>query len=234
MARVRQLGPEPSQRRRGLVDFLSLSPEEQYAHFRARIEKAVQENPSDSIAQVQYLKVLLDEGNGKQAPAVALQIVTLNPNEALLAETSNALLEAGQYAVAKGFLEEVRSTRSSAELELHLAIATFHAVSPQAGLEQLDKISEARRTAEYYVARAEMLDSVRQFDNAVRAMNHALRDAPKRPELYRQAAIFLIKNSHIPEAVNLLDQGARLLPNSPDILACQGDHSRTGWKDRRR
>ena len=94
MGRVRQLGPEPSRRRRGLVDFLSLSPEEQHAHFRARIEKAVQENPSDSVAQVQYLKLLLGEGNGKQAAAVAHQIAILGPSEALLAETSDALLGA--------------------------------------------------------------------------------------------------------------------------------------------
>jgi tetratricopeptide (TPR) repeat protein len=221
MARVRQLGPEPSRRRRGLVDFLSLSPEEQYAHFRARIEKAVQENPSDGVAQVQYLKLLLDEGNAKQAAAVAHQIATLAPSEALLAETSDALLEAGQYAATKDFIEQVPPAQVSAELELHLAIATFHAVSPKAGLDQLDKISEAGRTADYYVARAEMLDGVGQFDNAVSAMNHALRDAPKRPELYRQAAILLIKNSHIPDAINLLEQGARLLPNSPDILLAQ-------------
>ena len=218
MARVRQLGPEPSRRRGGLVDFLSLSPEEQYAHFRARIEKAVQENPSNSVAQVQYMKLLLDEGNGRQAAVVAHQIATLGPSEALRAETSDALLEAGQYAVAKDFLEQVAPSRSSPELELHLAIATFHAVSPQAGLDQLNKISEERRTADYYVARAEMLDGMGQFDNAVSAMNRALRGAPTRPELYRQAAIFLIKNSHIEQAINVLDQGARLLPNSPDIL----------------
>jgi tetratricopeptide (TPR) repeat protein len=230
MARVRQLGPEPSRRRGGLIDFFSLSPEEQYSHFRARLEKTVEENPQDGLAQLQYLKLLLDDGNMKQAALVAHKIAELAPNETLLADAGEAVLEAGQYAMAKEFLEQAVATQTSTRLQLQLAIATSHLVSPQAGLRELDKITPTPKGSGYYLARAEMLDASGQFEDAVATMNRALRETPKQPELYRQAAFLLIKNNRISEAIDLLEQGSRILNNSPEILLTKATTLELGRK----
>jgi tetratricopeptide (TPR) repeat protein len=63
MERFKQLGPAakgglPA----GLVDYLAMTPEQQKADYRARVEKAYRESPDDPTAQVHYLKLLLDEG----------------------------------------------------------------------------------------------------------------------------------------------------------------------------
>ena len=70
-ARVREFGHDKSvdHRPAGLVAFLSLSPEEQQARYRAGVERAVNEDPRNLEAQVEYLKLLLRERKAAQAPA---------------------------------------------------------------------------------------------------------------------------------------------------------------------
>src|SRR5450759_2125866 len=63
MDRFRQLGPEKNRGvPAGLVDYLSLTPEQQRADYRTRVEKAVTANPDDAAALVRYLQLLLDDG----------------------------------------------------------------------------------------------------------------------------------------------------------------------------
>ena len=221
MARVRELGPNRSNfaHSAGLVEFLSLSPQEQYARYRAGVERTVQSNPGNAEAQVQYLKLCLEDGKMDQAGAVSRKIIDLKPGLGVLADAGAALLGAEQYSIAKNFLEQaVALTGPSPDLSLDLAIATFHVVSAQAGLEQMDRISEAQRTGDYYLARAEMLDGAGRPADAIAAINQALGKTPSRPELYRQATLFLIRNHRLPEALQLLDQAARILPDNPEIL----------------
>ena len=63
MDRFRQLGPVVNKAvPGGLVDYLSLTPEQRRADYRARVEKLVREHPADSAALVTYLRLLLEEG----------------------------------------------------------------------------------------------------------------------------------------------------------------------------
>jgi len=62
MERFKQLGPAakgglPA----GLVEYLAMTPEQQRADYRARVEKAYRETPDDPTAQVHYLKLLLED-----------------------------------------------------------------------------------------------------------------------------------------------------------------------------
>lgn len=220
LARFRELGPDRSAlpHPAGLVDFLSLSSRDRFEMYRAGVERTVQKNPSNAEAQVRYLKLLLEDGKTDEALAVATRIVELNPSTPLLAEAGNALLSAGQYRLAKDLLEKAVPGDSSSALMLSLAIATSHAISPQAGLEQLDHIAAAQRTGDYYLARAQMLQACRQPDAAASALNQGLRANPTRVDLYRYAAAFLIANRRAADALSLLDRGASALPGNPEIL----------------
>ncbi|MGI8959040.1 MAG: tetratricopeptide repeat protein [Bryobacteraceae bacterium] len=221
MARVRELGPNKSNfaHSAGLVEFLSLSPEEQHAAYRAGVERTVRSNPDNAEAQVQYLKLSLEDGKMDQAAAVSRQIIALKPSAAVLADAAADLLAAGQYPVAKEFLEQaVALTNPSPDLTLDLALATFHVANAQAALERMDRIPEAQRTGDYYLARAQMLDAAGRTADALMAVNQALGKAPTRPELYRQATLLLVRNHRLPEALQLLDQAARILPDNPEIF----------------
>ena len=73
LARFRELGadkstlPHPT----GLVDFLSLSPQEQQARYRAGLERTIREQPGNADAQTRYLKLLLAQGEFDKAAAVS-------------------------------------------------------------------------------------------------------------------------------------------------------------------
>jgi Flp pilus assembly protein TadD len=229
MARFRELGPNRSTLAHpaGLVDFLSLSPQEQYTHYRAGVERTVLNTPENAEAQVQFLKLCLEDGKLDQAAAVSRQIIALKPGLALLADAAGALLKAEQYPLAKEFLQQAISLEGpSGELPLDLAIATFHVVNAQAGLEQLDRIPEPQRTGDYYLARAQMLDAAGKNADAIAAVNQAQTKTPTSPELYREAILLLIRNHRSREASQLLDRAARVLPDDPEIMTMKASLAR--------
>ncbi len=222
MARFRELGPDPSRRRGGLVDFLSLSPEEQNAHYEERVRQAAQQDKTNVAVQVQYLQLLLADSQLTEAGQCARQILALDPPAKTLADVGHRLAEADQFALAKQFLDRAAALGNpSFDLSLDEAIATSHAVNAEAGLAILDRIPDGERNGDYYLARSEMLDASGQLAPAVNALNQALHAAPMRPELYREAVFFLLKHDRAQEASALLNQGARLLPDVPEIALLQ-------------
>jgi predicted Zn-dependent protease len=50
------------------------------------------------------------------------------------------------------------------------------------------------------------------------ALGQALRAAPKQPDLYRQAIALLAREGWAPEALRLIDEAARILPENREIL----------------
>jgi tetratricopeptide (TPR) repeat protein len=219
MDRFRQLGP--SKKRivpAGLVEYLSLTPDEQRADYRARVEKAVSNNPGDAAAQVRYLQLLLEDGNLDQAAATARRIAALKPGAVVLASAGRALLVSKQHSLARELLEQAAAEGPSTDVELDLAIATFHAAGASVALPYLDRVPESERSGDYYLARVQMLEASGRSPEAVAALDQALHRAPKRPDLYQQAAAFLTENGRTPEALRLLDQAARILPQNREIL----------------
>ncbi len=219
MDRFRQLGP--SKKRivpAGLVEYLSLTPDEQRADYRARVEKAVGKNPGDAAAQLRHLQLLLDDGNMDQAAATARRLAGLKPGAPLLAGAGRALLASKQYSLARELLEQAAAQTPSAGVKLDLAIATFHAAGASAGLQHMDRAPESERSGDYYLARAQMLDASGKSQQAVAAWEQALGAAPERADLYQQAAAFLARNGRTQEALRVLDQAARTLPRNREIL----------------
>ena len=85
----------------------------------------------------------------------------------------------------------------------------------------MDRIPDSQRTADYFLARAGMLDGVGRSDEAISALDKGLQGTPTRPDLYQQAAFLLIKTNRTDEAKQLLDKAARLLPENPELLLLQ-------------
>jgi cellulose synthase operon protein C len=219
-ARARELGPNKSAlpHPAGLVDFLSLSPDEQFARYRAGVERTVQKNPDNAEAQVRYLELLLGDGKSTEAADTGRKILTLNASVALLEETAGAFLAAEQYSLANDFLQHpAELAPSSNELKLDRAIAIFHVADAHAALEQMDRIPQQGRSGDYYLARMQMLEALGKSADAEVAFKEALKAKPTRPELYRQAALVLIKKQRNAEALQLLDEAGRILPDDPDL-----------------
>jgi len=219
MDRFRQLGPEKrSGIRAGFVEYLSLSDAERHADYRSRLEKAVRDHPADAALQLDYLKLLLADGNLDRVPAVTQAIAGLKPGAAVLAEAGHALLAAHQYAPANELLKLAEAAGPSPAIELDLATTAFRQGDPAKGLELLDRTPESARNGDYYLSRAEMLDASGKSQDALRALEQAVGTGSERPDQYRRAAVFLLGKGQAPEAAQLLQRAARALPDNREIL----------------
>ena len=215
MGRYRQM--RPTQAPRDLMRYLSLSPDQQQADYRARVEKAVKDNPGDANAQLHSLKLSLDERKTDQAIATGRIIASLKTNPSILADAGRALLAAGQYPISRELLEKAAASQPSAALELPLAIAAFHSTGAADGLKQMERVPEPDRNADYYYALAQMLDASGKSDDALAALNRGLQAAPDRVDLYWQQMVFLSKAGRTDDAMHLLDRAGEPLRGQPWI-----------------
>ncbi len=213
MGRYRQM--RPTQAPRDLMRYLSLTPEQQRADYRARVEKAVRDNPGDANAQLHYLKLSLEERQTDQALKAAHTIASIKASAALLADAGRAMLEARQFASARGLLESAAADDRSGGLELPLAIAVFHSAGALDGLKHLERVPESARNADYYLARAQMLDAAGNSAEALAALDRALRAAPDRTGIYWQEVVFLKKDGRTKDALELLDRAGESAPQQP-------------------
>ncbi|HEY1495871.1 MAG TPA: tetratricopeptide repeat protein, partial [Candidatus Solibacter sp.] len=215
MDRFRQLGPPVNKAvPGGLVDYLSLTPEQRHADYRARLEKLVHDHPNDAAAQVNYLKLLLDDGKREEAAQTARRLIDLKASAALLADAGRALMEAAQYAPARQLLELAGQETGVA---VDLAIAAFHSEGAAEGLRQLDRIPEAQRNGDSYLARTLMLEAAGRSQDASAALEAALQGTPGRVDLYRQAVDLLVENNRGASALRLLLHAERVLPQDREI-----------------
>lgn len=139
----------------------------------------------------------------------------------VITDIAGRLRDAGEYKQAMDFLNPLAQVSPCCEVQMELAVATSHAVNPQAGLQVLDKIPESQRKAEYYVTRAEMLDAAGEIEEAGVALQSALNAEPNQPEVYRQTVVFLVKNSRVQQALAVVEEGARRLPDDREMLLLQ-------------
>ena len=217
MNRYRELGGAVAVPARGVMDYLSLTPEQQHAEYRKRVEKGVADHPTDAAVQVAYLKLSVGDGQMDQAVATAHKIEGMKPGAILLADAGRAMLAARQYPLAKELLEQAAAADPSAGLDLDLAIAGFHTDGPAAGIERLDRVPEAARNGDYYLARAQMLDAGGKSGDAIAVVAMAVKVEPERPDLYWQAVVLMTKHHRASDALGLLDEAAQKLPQEAQI-----------------
>jgi len=231
MDRFRELGPE---KRRslpaGFVEYLNLTDEQRHADYRARVEKEVRNHPNDAAAQVAWMKLLIEDANWDRVAETARGVAGLKPGVAVLDDAGRALLGAKQYGLAREVLKQAAAAapssdiqrasdiQAAADIQLDLAIAAFSGGDAAQALQEMDRIPERARGGDYHLARAQMLGALSKTEEALAAIDQALRSAPARPDFYRQATAFLTQNNQTPEALRFLEQGARLLPGNREIL----------------
>ena len=153
MERFRGLGPEENKSvPGGLVEYLSLTPEQRRADYRARVEKTVRDHPEDPAAELAYLKLAIEDGDAVQAAATAKRIAAMKPGTAVLAEAGQALLEGKQYGPARHLLQQAGGPG------LNLA-ATFHVSGAGRPSHCWTGLPESGRGGDYF-STGEMLDAL--------------------------------------------------------------------------
>jgi tetratricopeptide (TPR) repeat protein len=223
LADFRAFAPEEGRRpNQGLFDYLNLSPEKQYAKYMENLQRNIGIRPDDPKLRLQLGKTYLQQG--KPDPALeafrAARKLTSDPD--ILAACGKALLDDGQYAASREFLEPaVAANPAAADLRLDLAIAVFNSAGPEAGLTILGETSPAQRQGDYFLLRAQILDAMNKPEEAAEALNRGLATAPTRPDLYYQGALFLIKHEQYKRAIGFLEHANQAIPDVPELQLLQ-------------
>jgi tetratricopeptide (TPR) repeat protein len=223
LIRFKQTGPDRGARARaGLFDYFKLSPAEQQAQYLANLERSARADPKDAHLKLRLAKALVSQNKELEALDIFREIRALTTDARLLADCGKALLEYGQYGLAREFLEPaVEADPPVGETRLDLAIAVFHTAGPGEGLLVLDKMPAGQRQGDYYLLRAQILDASGRFKEAAQALNRGILSSPTRPDLYHQASLFLIKHEKYDESLGLLQQAIKALPNAPELLVTE-------------
>jgi tetratricopeptide (TPR) repeat protein len=216
MQRYKELGGGANVIARGVMDYLSLTPEQQHADYRARVEKGVKERPDDVATLVLYLKLSIADGRMDDVSTAAGKIAADKPGAILLTDAGRALLAAKQYKLAKQMLEQAEAAGAT-DLNLELAIAGFQTDGLAAGLQRLDRVPASDRGGDYYLAKAQMLDASGKPQEAIAAIELGVKAEPARPDLYWQAAVLMMANQRAADALQLLDQAAKAMPQEAQV-----------------
>lgn len=199
----------------GVLEFLSLPQDQQRERYFQGLQKSIGINPERSDLQIRLGNELLARKRFDEAIS-AYRRAAAGGDPDRLSQIAQALLERGQYAAAREFLLKLVASRPDRTARLDLAIATFRAVSPAAGLEELEKIPMPDRDGDYFLLRAQILDRLGRFDDAVAALNQSFRAEPKRADLYFEASQFLLKHRRYQETIELMEKASRVA-DAPEL-----------------
>lgn len=204
MDRFRQLGPEKSTRvPAGLVQYLSLSPEERRAEFRARVEKAVHDRPDDPAAQVEYLKLTIGDGNADAVAATARRVGSLKAGAALLAQAGRALLSASYYAPAQVLLEQ--AAEAGDDVNTDLALARLHTSSEVIDAGAIERaLGDPTKRSGLYIQETAFLVKRNQAQEALRLIEVGARALPDNREILLMKATTLNLGGQSDDAGRLL------------------------------
>lgn len=115
------------------------------------------------------------------------------------------------------FSRQAGSPPAHRKSELELAAAVFREKGAKPALAVLDGIPARKRTGDYFLLRAQLLDAIGKPQQAATALNLAFRSSPKRADLYFQAALFLAKHHRYEKLVLLLEKAEEFVPNDPRL-----------------
>jgi tetratricopeptide (TPR) repeat protein len=226
MDRFRQLGAEKSKKvPAGLVEYLGLPPEQRRAEFRARVEKAVHDRPDDPAAQMEYLKLIVEDGKADEVAIAAGRIAGMKPGAALLAEAGRGLLSASYYAPAKTLLEQAAAAGGDVSPDLTLASLHAAGAAPDAGtiaaaIEKAQGASGAR--SDLYLRETAYLVKLGRVEEALRLIGDASGRLPDGREILLMKATTLDLAGRIDDAGHLLKEIQSRWPEWPAAWVAHG------------
>jgi tetratricopeptide (TPR) repeat protein len=219
--KFKQLPPaaSPGRPSSGLLSFLDLPPAEQRAKYLESLQGRLRMNPDDVSLKARIAKEELAVGKKAVALEMFQEVLAGNSDADVLEDCAQALLDADQYGPARGFFEKILAVDPSrAGTRLDLAIAAFHTKGPEAANNELSQVPADQRKGDFFLLQAQLLDALGKPEEAAAALNRGFEAAPTRPDLYFQAAVFLVKHGQARQMVDMLGRADKIIPGEPKLL----------------
>ena len=204
----------------GLSDYLNLSPAGQQAKYVAYLRQSSAADPENILLKIRLARELLASGQNSEALDLLNHVSLQAMNMTQIVQCGRMLLEFEQFAGAVRFLKPAVQ-KSAPGAGLDLAVALYHVRNAGEALSELDKVPAGERQGDFYLLRAQLLDALGEYSAAADELNRGIRSSPTRPELYLQAAAFLLKHKLNERALDLLKKAAQVLPDNRELLLAQ-------------
>jgi len=200
----------------GMIELATLAATERRKREIERLRNLTQARPDEPEFRLAFGRVLLSDGRFEEAATEFRQLLARKLDSRLSEEAGTALLQAGQYALAREFLEDAVADRPAARLDL--AIAVFFTGGPKEALEVIEKIGVGEHAGDYLLMKARILDAAGRKEEAASVLAEGLSQTATRPQVVEQAAVLLLSRKRHAEALALLDQALKSAPDSGELL----------------
>ena len=194
-----------------MIELATLPLAERRAREIERFYAMARSRPDDPVLRMHLGSLLLADGREAAAEKEFRLLSTLNADAETLAQAGRALLEAARYELALPFLE-----RSGATLDR--AIAIFNTAGAEAALAALAEVPEEKRTGEFLLLKARILDSLGRAEEARQLLNATAAWTATTPHMAEQAAELLVKYGRYRDAAQLLTRTAGTAPGNRGLL----------------
>jgi tetratricopeptide (TPR) repeat protein len=208
-----------SRKEAGMIELAVLSAAERRQHEIERFRRDSHEHPDHPVFQLHFASLLLADGRLEEAAREFRVLLGRNADSTIWMEAGATLLRAGQYELARDFLQRAVAERPAARLDL--AITLFLTGGPEQALQVLDQIPEGERTGDSLLLKANVLDAAGRGPEAEKALDEGLRRSASQPQVAKQAALMLLRHQRKEAALELLGQAIRNNPDNSDLLLTQ-------------
>jgi tetratricopeptide (TPR) repeat protein len=219
MDRYRQIRPQalPSLRKQhGMIEMATLNASEQRAREIERFRRDAREHPDRPDYQMHLASLLLVDGQKEEGLREFRVLLGLNAAAKVWEEAGSFLLSAKEYALAREFLQKAASERSSARLDL--AVALFFTEGPGPALRYLETVPEELMTGDGLLLKANLLHAAGNAAEAEKVLDAGLRQLPVKPRMVQQAVVLLVRRNRKSDALELLDRAMRANPDISDLF----------------
>jgi tetratricopeptide (TPR) repeat protein len=212
--RVRDPRREP-----GMIELATMSQEDRARTEIERLRRDAGTHPGDPELQLHLAGLLLAEGRIDEATAAYGELLSRNADANICRQAGRELARAGQYKLAKNFLERAAAVLPASRLDL--AIVSFFADGPQRALEVIDTVPKGEQDADYFLMKARILDAAGRSAEAEKILVEGLRPTASRPDVAQQAALLFFRFDRPGDALTVLAQASQSDPDNPDVLLQQ-------------
>jgi tetratricopeptide (TPR) repeat protein len=221
--KYRKIRPQelPGLRKRiGMIDLATLPAAEQRAREIDRYRKEASQHPDRPDYQLHLASLLLADNQKEAALREFKHLLEFNASSTVCEQAGEVLLSAGEYGLARKFLQRAVEDRPAARV--NLAIAVFHERGPEAALEVLHNRQSSEPTGDELLLEANLLELSGRPGEAVKVLNQGLTHASTQPRVVQTAVSSLVRLRRPEEALQLLEQAIRVNPQDSSLPLSKG------------
>jgi Flp pilus assembly protein TadD len=223
MEKYRQVRPRwfrDPRREPGMIELATLPESERREHEIERFRRMAASRPDDPKLQLHLAELLLAAGRPEESLAEFAKLLAMNADGEILEAAGRALVRSEQHAAARKFLERAAAERSSARLDLALAVLATD--GPDRALEALGELPEGERAGDYLLLRAIILEAAGRSEEAAGLLREAVPLAALRPDVARRAALLLVRRGRAGDALAVVGGALRAAPEDPELRLLEG------------